>query len=111
MGLKKHLQRENDSSLSMLREQTAKHKEALQLIDDLNLRKAHYIVSLHSDWESYNEKSTTTEHEGSIDKAIQRAEQEFRVINHRNDIQASYRVFIKIGNVEYSVPREYWKKV
>jgi len=54
----------------MLREQTAKHEEAPQLIGDLNLRKAHYIVSLHSDWESYNEKSITAEHVGSIGEAI-----------------------------------------
>ncbi len=110
MQLKSYLQKQISNSLAQLREQTAQIEEALQLLGRVNLRNTNYIVSLRSSWANEGERPTITEHQGSLEEAIKKAEQEFKAVNNRSDVQAHWSVQMQLGPIKCPVPEEYWKQ-
>ncbi len=58
------------------------------------------------------EKIVTLEYHGSLEEAIKQAEKRFKAVNNREDVQAGYSVFVRLGRLEdrYEIPPKYWKK-
>ncbi len=110
MSIKVFLRKEIATQLTKLREQVANNEEAEQALVDLNPRKANYQVLLCSSWSSEGEESTTTDHTGTLAEAISRAEQEFKKVNHRSDVQGSYDVYVRVGKVKYKLPEALWEE-
>lgn len=81
---------------------------SLDTLKRVNTSNANYVVALNSLWAREGEKSTKTEHEGSLQEAIEKAEAEFKTTNKRSDVQADYDVRIVLGELKYQVPKEYW---
>jgi hypothetical protein len=71
-----------------------------------------YRVFLRSLWRDYDEKDVKIRHDGPLDAAVKAAENKFRRVNHRSDVQASYSVCIIVNNlVVYQVPDKMVEKV
>ncbi|MBM3233342.1 hypothetical protein FJZ18_04215 [Candidatus Pacearchaeota archaeon] len=68
-----------------------------------------YIVNLRSLWESQGEGNTTTKYMGTVEGAVQAAEQEFMRVNNRRDVQADYQVMVVLGKTKVFLPEECWK--
>jgi len=85
-------------------------EESLRVLEQTNTGKANYVVNLKSLWVNKGESSTTTEHRGTLKDAIERAETEFKSVNHRGDVQADCSVDICLGDDRYSIPEEYLQK-
>ena len=79
-------------------------------MEQTNIGYADYVVHIKSLWEDVGEKSTTTEHKGTLKDAIKNAVAEFEAINHRHDDQRDCSVEILLGNKVYPIPKEYWQK-
>jgi len=109
MELKKYLKKQLTDSMQKMEQRIEETKEAIQEIKSLRLQKATYLVTLSSHWASEGEQPTITTVQGSLETAIQRAEQEFKTLNKRTDVQASYHVSVQVGPFTLSVPEEYWK--
>jgi hypothetical protein len=109
MGLKAELRKNIKGYIGELKQKVTEHESALSLLPEINPRNADYIVTLSSYWTHTGEKSTTTEHIGNLEEAIKRAEGDFKLMNNRSDVQAEYRVQIKIGKKGYLVPKEFWE--
>jgi hypothetical protein len=108
MDLKKYLSKEIQQKITHLNELVAQNKKSLKVIDKFNPDNAHYEVSLKSLWEKEGEKSTLTRYTGSLENAIKRAENEFKDVNKRTDIQADWLVQVKFERTRYVIPWEYW---
>lgn len=110
MQLKDYLRKHIDSSLRRSKEETTRHYEASQLLDGIDLERASYKVDLISLWAREGEKSTTTNHRGSLEEAIINAESRFKRKNHRTDVQADYFVTLRLGQLELLIPESYYRK-
>lgn len=109
MHLKSYLKKTMDEKLVKLESEAVMTKKALKDLQKTNLRKAYYIVRLNSLWANEGEKSIiTTTYGGSLEKTIKDAEQEFKKINNRSDVQAVCSVQIRIGSSVYVVPQKFW---
>ena len=85
--------------------------KSLKLLDNLDLKKANYVVSFKSLWENEGGKSTHTEYTGSLEGAIAKAEEDFRVANNTPEsTQARCFVQVRIGQLACPIPESYWKK-
>ncbi len=105
-ALKKHLETKIVAAKKTLEE----YENSLDALNSMNMNNATYIVFLESYWEDSGEKSITIRHEGSIERAIMLAEKSFKKTNSTSEIQAKYHVSIRIGELGYPVPEEYWNK-
>ena len=110
MRLKQYLQKSLSDSLKLLETCVAQTKEAQKVLEQLNMQNATYVVHLHSYWVHEGEIPTVTEHTGSLEHAVQKAEQEFKSVNKRSKVQASYMVEVKLGDRGFGVPEPYWKQ-
>jgi hypothetical protein len=102
--LRKHL-------TANLSKRVEKATESLTVLEKINMKKATYLVNIQSSWEDEGEKSTSTEYIGTLKQTIEKAEKEFKTTNNRDDIQATYLVYIKLGSTGYPVPFQYWEKL
>lgn len=93
-----------------LRKQIEKNREALLKLQQFGLDKARYTIILKSNWANEGGKSTVTKYTGSLECAIRKAEEEFKHINRRSDVQADWLVKVQLGKTKYPVPEEYWKQ-
>jgi hypothetical protein len=100
-----------------LSEQIERHKEginltegSLKVLEQTNVGRADYVVRLRSLWEKEGEMTVTTGHHGTLKDAIEKAEENFKSVNHRGDVQASYTVRILLGDASYHIPEEYWRE-
>ena len=107
-------------------------KEVIRLLDKIIDRQAQYLsilckdfaeltsmpesakltfrVNLHSLW-SEGEKDVNVTGTGDLAKIIQRAENKFKKVNHRSDVQASYRIYVVFRrSVAMFLPEKLWKK-
>ncbi len=110
MHLKQYLKKQLSDSLVMLKTCVAQTEEAQRVLEELSMKQATYVVHIHSHWVTMGEVSTETEHAGSLEQAIQKAEHMFKSINKRSDIQASYFVEITLGERGFGVPEQYWRQ-
>ena len=111
MRLKSHLRRSLNENIQGFRGLIAQTKKELRVLNRTDVKKANYVVHLTSSWANEGEKSTTTEHCGSLDEAIKKAEKKFKATNNnRSDVQADYRVEIDLKIGRYDIPKEYWEK-
>lgn len=110
MQLKKYLKKYLNDHIKGMKIKVAEHQKNLRFLEKINTKNVNYTVYLHSLWEMEGEKSTTTQHKGSLEQAIKNAEREFKIKNKRTDIQAEYKVYINLGNLEYLIPKEFWKE-
>ncbi|MDD5191911.1 MAG: hypothetical protein PHH54_04400 [Candidatus Nanoarchaeia archaeon] len=108
--LKKHFREELDQGVIDLKRSLVIAKNSLISLNNFNFRNAEYKVYLKSCWEDSGEKSIKTTYKGTLEDAIRIAEKRFMKKNHRSDVQADYSVDVKIGEIELSVPDQYWKK-
>jgi hypothetical protein len=69
-----------------------------------------YRVELYSSWEREGEQNITYLQERMPKKVFLAAEEEFKRVNRRSDVQASARVYAIIGKTEYLLPEIYWSK-
>ncbi len=110
MKLKTYLEKLVNDSLKKNRELVVQQEEILKILQKINTGKANYVICLDSLWENEGEESTITNYNGSLEKAIRKAEEEFKNKNKRIDTQARYAVYIKLGNLQYSVPEKFWEE-
>lgn len=86
----------------------ARSEDSLRELSGLDFDDAQYIINLSSLWSKEGEEDVTKNYRGKLETAIEKAEEEFKEKNNRSDIQARYEVQIKIGNVFYQMPEEFW---
>lgn len=110
MRLKSDLKKKIEGYIQDHRDKIDSLGRALQTLGTTNFRKATYIINLNSAWACDGEKSTFTLHTGTLEDAIKTAESEFKSLNQRRDIQATYLVSIRLGQEDFSLPEEYWKQ-
>jgi hypothetical protein len=84
--------------------------EASQILPNIDLNNASYKVNLRSLFEPQKEKSITTLHIGSLEKAIKIAESDFRTTNNRLTIQAVYTVELQVGRIPFQIPQNFWQQ-
>jgi hypothetical protein len=88
----------------------AKIDAAIAGLDSFNPEDANYKVDLHSCWHSEGEKNTTTNYKGSLCNAIKKAEEHFKKVNRRGDVQARYYVEVIIDGIGIEIPKKYWSR-
>ena len=108
--LKNHLGVVLTEQISQCKALEKKASFSLRVLKNVNPRNAKYKVVLTSCWRDYGEKQVVLEVEGSMRKAIEAAEAEFKRVNSRSDVQADYDVQIQVGQMQISVPMDYWAK-
>jgi len=110
MSLKQYLKKTLDEKIEEYKSGTDLTEESLRILEQTKTNTANYVVYLRSLWENEGERSTTTVYHGTLRKAIEVAEAEFKKRNNRSDVQASWLVDICLGTSRYSIPEQYWKK-
>lgn len=110
MKLKSYLKKRICAETNTLRKLINQHQTDLELLDKINPRDFIYRIYLHSCWANEGEKSTTSQYKGTLNEAIKRAEEEFKLVNHRSDVQANYAVSVVLGKEEYALPESFWRK-
>ena len=116
MGLKKYLEKTIGETIDIHKRGLRRAEASLVEVTSMSPRNANYSVGINSAWTggSYpgdvGETDTNTKYKGTLKSAIIEAEKEFKEINHRSDVQASYSVRIYFGEDGYRVPEKYWSK-
>ena len=90
-------------------EEAALHEEALNALLNTDMMNARYYVNLQNLWEKHGGRSIGAEHHGSLEEAISKAERIFRKANKRSEITAVYCVRVKIGEIDYNIPKTFWE--
>lgn|SRR3989338_9404176 len=111
MDLRDYFIESFERAIPMTRKSLENLRAGLRLVVDMNFDNATYIVDLKSLREKEGEKSASIEHTGKLEDAIRKAEQEYKTINQRGDIQARYSVRVKIGRAATHIPEEHWKSL
>lgn len=111
VDLKDYLGASIHDSIETLEYDIFNRREALKKLFDLDLTSSGtYIVNLESLWKNEGENSTKTVFKGSLEMAIQTAEQDFLRENKRGDVQANYEVLLQITkNFSQVIPKPYWE--
>jgi hypothetical protein len=110
MYLKQYLKKELETKVVELKSELSKTKKILGVFNKIDINKADYHIHLFSLWAADGEKSPKFKYTGRLEDAIKEAEENFKKINNRGDVQAQYLVSIKLRGMEYAVPEEFWKK-
>lgn len=108
----KHLKKANEREISELEESLRKAEEVKKLLSALRSPDSlTYGISLSSLWSDKGEEDVTLKAAGPVADIIKQAEEEFKKINRRSDVQADYSVSVVFDNgVQLSLPKELWKK-
>lgn len=108
MSLRKRLVAEIRRSISVAQNDIINLREDLKIAGRINPRNTVYVAKLHSLWTDHGEQDAKVTHRGRIEDAIRKAEEKYKSVNNRTDIQARYSVKIKIGDRNYDVHKEFW---
>jgi hypothetical protein len=76
-----------------------------------------YVIDLESNWSTEGEKSHSFRFTGDLKELIPKAEAEYKRLNTRSDVQATYRVYIILDKDNTStirvppvpVPERFWR--
>jgi tRNA(Leu) C34 or U34 (ribose-2'-O)-methylase TrmL len=85
-------------------------KKSLRILKKIDTNNADYEVTINSSWHHEGEKDTATKHHGTLKEAIEKAEEEFKKVNSREDVQGDYHPHLVFGEESYSIPEMFWKK-
>ncbi len=110
MDLKKYLRGKLAVQQSGLERELKATKGAVVSLDRTDLERAVYEVNLHSLWADYGGKDVVVTHSGNISDAVALAEQKFKMINRKRDVQAIYRVSIVLNGQKHLIPAECYYK-
>lgn len=110
IGLERYLEKFMDGSIKDSQINIKQQRKSLRALEKIDLDNARYTVALNSLWANEGEKNLKLSRRGTLEDAIKIAEKKFKKLNNRSDVQAQYFVTLKIGDVPYWVPREYWEK-
>ncbi len=107
-----HLKEANKRRISELEEDLRKAEEVKKLLAAArNPDTLTYSVTLSSLWSDKGEEDVTLKAAGPVADIIKQAEEEFKKINRRSDVQADYSVSVVFDNGEQRIlPKELWKK-
>ncbi len=68
-----------------------------------------FLVALNSLWSKEGEKNIKVKTKGDLKEAIEEAEEKFKKINHRQDVQADYSIFVLLANgVRIRLSEDFW---
>jgi hypothetical protein len=99
------------ASISAHKKDVKSGKASLEMLEEgVDFDNARYVVNLISLWRDEGERSTVTKHKGTLKGAIEKAEEKFKKVNGRSDVQADVHVHVFVGERAYGVPKNYWKK-
>ncbi|NOQ38363.1 hypothetical protein GQ472_05750 [archaeon] len=107
MDLKEYLEKTIEYQRIELEEAIQNNVDASANLGNTDMDSAVYHVFLRSLWPE-GEKNIDLTDEGSLEYVIRTAEEDFKKINNRSDVQADYVVSIVLDDLEYVVPKEYW---
>lgn len=92
-----------------LKELTERMSSFQSALADVDFAEAEYCVNLISCWAKEGEKSTETKEKAPLEEVIKHAEAEFMKVNNRSDVQADYRVHMKVDGTHVYLPQKFWK--
>ncbi len=88
----------------------AQVQESLNIVRKTRMEEADYRVEICSSLKAEGEENTITEHHGTLKDAIQKAEEEFKETNNRDDIHGDYFPRIVLGKESYPIPKMFWEQ-
>jgi hypothetical protein len=110
MNLKRGLEGKIRAELAEFECGANEARKALRALRKEDLNDADYDIELRVLWAGEGYKPVTVEYHGSLRDAIKEAEDRFKAINRRDDVQANYSVFIRLAGIRYEIPPKYWEK-
>jgi hypothetical protein len=84
-------------------------RASLDSLKNFRINNARYVVKLRSLWENDGEENVEIEYKGRLEDAIVTAQDKFKEVNKRGDVQANCSVSVFVGATDYIVPPEYWE--
>jgi len=109
--IKTSLKKGFEYTLRLAKESITKTELLQKQLEDVDVRKATYKVTLRSMWEDEGEENTETIHTGTIKGAIIASENVFKETNNnRSDVQARYSVAILIGDTFVDISSACWEE-
>jgi hypothetical protein len=114
MDMKEYLDQKIRDEIKKSKIETEQKNNSLKVLNQTDLANASYVVKIVSAWtgdSTYKgEKNTNFGEKGNIAEVIKKAEKEFMKINNRSDVEGSYKVGIRLGDITYYLPPSYWEK-
>ena len=102
-----------EKRLQEFRETVAKYRKSLRLLEKNKVEPV-YIVAILSYWKNVShcedEKDVELTRTGDLRSVIHDAEKQFMEINRRSDVQGSYHVGLKVGELVFALPKKMWGK-
>jgi hypothetical protein len=99
-----------DYAIKELSEDIVRIRKMLRVLKKIDINHADYEVTIHSSWYHEGEKDTITRHHGTLKEAIEKAEEEFKKVNNRRDVQGDYHPRLVLGGKHYFILEMFWKK-
>jgi len=90
-------------------ESLKKDRRALRLLEKEGTDPI-YFVGILSNWHNEGEKNTGIEEKGTLRDVLKASEKKFCEINNRTNIDASYFVGMKVGDITEPLPAKFWSK-
>jgi len=105
LGLRQVLERQ----LSKHRKAESQLQKAVVDLEGTNLSNANYLVVLRP-LGLDAKKGIEIGYTGKLEEAIKTAEENFKKLNQRNDVHASYKVYIVLAGQNFPLPQQYWEQ-
>ena len=99
-----------DYAIKELSEDIVRTRKMLRILKKIDINNADYEVVIHSSWYHDGEKDTVTRHHGTLKEAIEKAEEEFKKVNNRGDVQGQYHPCLVLGGKPYFILETFWEK-